>query len=244
MASTFEGRRDWLNHWNGVAKRAGPEEFLRQVERTVGGKPTNDLQIALDVRATCQALELNVSDCLLDLCCGNGLVTFRLASVCQSVYAVDFSIDLIMVARRHHAAPNISYILSSATQLSAALFVNGRPNKVCMLTSLQYFTAQRLDHLLTILAKVTEPSAPLYFSDVPDVECLYRFYDTPERRADYERRRAAGTEAIGTWWSRHHLAEILKRHDYVIEFREQDRRRLGVHYRFDFLARPRQNRAG
>ena len=99
MASTFEGRRDWLNHWNGVAKRAGPEEFLRQVERTVGGKPTNDLQIALDVRATCQALELNASDCLLDLCCGNGLVTFRLASVCQSVYAVDFSSDLIMVER-------------------------------------------------------------------------------------------------------------------------------------------------
>ena len=114
MTLTIESGRDWRRHWNGVVKRTGPEDFLRQVERTIGGEPMDKQQIFLSVQAACETLQLEATDYLLDLCCGNGLITVRLAAVCHSVDGVDFSSDLIRIAKLHHAASNIRYFHSPA----------------------------------------------------------------------------------------------------------------------------------
>jgi cyclopropane fatty-acyl-phospholipid synthase-like methyltransferase len=236
MTETIENKRDWYTHWNTVNSRAGPREFLSQVERTVGGRPIDEKQIRLAVEAARVALCLTATDCLLDLCCGNGLLTIRLAAVCQSSYAVDFSEYLIEIARRHHTAPTLKYIHCPVTGLGLMQFGGRRPNKICMITALQYFTKATLKRLLGGLSNLADAPATLYFSDVPDVDRLYEFYDTAERRADFERRRAAGNEAVGTWWSRQDLAELLAGEDYLAEFRDQDSRRFGAHYRFDLVA--------
>jgi cyclopropane fatty-acyl-phospholipid synthase-like methyltransferase len=237
MTETIENKRDWHIHWNTVGDRAGPREFLSQVERTIGGRPIDDKQIMLAVEAARAALDLTESDCLLDLCCGNGLLTVRLAAACQSTYAVDFSKYLIEVARRYHIAPTLKYIHCSVIDLTV-MQLNGRyPNKISMITALQYFTEANLKRLLDSLSGLRDSSATLYFSDVPDIDRLRVFYDTPERRADFECRWAAGIEAVGTWWSRRDLAEVLAGHGYSAEFRNQDSHRFGAHYRFDLLAR-------
>ena len=71
---SIENERDWYAYWNAVSERSGPEEFFQQVGRTVGGRPTDPRQIEFAVSAARSALDLNASDCLLDLCCGNGLL--------------------------------------------------------------------------------------------------------------------------------------------------------------------------
>ena len=235
---TIESGRDWDAYWNMVNDRSGPEEFCRQVDRTIGGRPTGPEQIELAVSAVRSALDLNSSDCLLDLCCGNGLLTIRLAAACRFTYGVDFSRDLIEIARRYHAGAAVCYVHCPVTDLNTTRLGRYRPSKVCMIGALQYITAAVLERLLAVLGTVTDDLAPIYFHDVPDADRLYNFYDTPERRIDYQLRRAAGTEAIGTWWSRRHLTDLLKTHGYVAEIFAQNPRCSGAHYRFDILAKP------
>jgi SAM-dependent methyltransferase len=212
LTKTIESGRDWHAYWNLVSGRSGPEEFFRQVERTIGGRPTGPDQIELAVSAARSALDLNSSDCLLDLCCGNGLLTIQLAAACRFTYGVDFSRDLVEIARRHHAGAAVRYIHCPVTELNATRLDRYRPTKVCMIGALQFFTPETLERLLAVLRALTGGLAPINFLDVPDVDRLYNFYDTPDRRIDYQLRRAVGTEAIGTWWSRRHLADLLDSH--------------------------------
>jgi hypothetical protein len=238
VAATIETDRDWRAFYEAIAEGAGEQELFRQVGRTLGGQPTEPEQITLVVGDTIDALRLGRSDVLLDLCCGNGLVTKRLAAVCEWVYGIDFSQGLLWSACQHHAATNIRYMQAAATELHPAEFGARRPTKACMIFALQYFTSCDLEQVLAGIRAVAGRAVPVYFADVPDVDHLYDFYNTPEHRADFARRRAAGTEAIGTWWNRGHLAEILAKAGYHAEFRDQTPARFGAHYRFDLLALP------
>jgi predicted TPR repeat methyltransferase len=198
-------------------------------------------QSALSAEVASAALDLGPSDVLLDLGCGNGLVTIRLAAACDAVYGIDYSKALIEVARRHHPAANVTYIHCDATELTTARLGNVRPSKIAMIAGLQYFTAAKLERLLATTAALTGGSSPLFFSDVPDVDHLHDFYDTPARRAYYEEQMANGTEPMGTWWNRRHLAGLLNSAGYAAEFHEQGALRDTAYYhRFDLLARPLQ----
>jgi cyclopropane fatty-acyl-phospholipid synthase-like methyltransferase len=238
VAETIETDRDWRAFYDAITEGAGEQELFRQVGRTLGGQPIGPEQITLAAGDTIDALQLGRSDVLLDLCCGNGLVTKRLAAVCQWVYGVDISRGLLWGACQYHAAKNIRYIQAAATELRPAEFDARPPTKACMIFALQHFTSRELEQVLERIRAVAGGPVPVYFADIPDVDHLYDFYNTPERRADFARRRAAGTEAIGTWWNRGHLTEIFAKAGYEVEFRDQSPARYAAHYRFDLLALP------
>ncbi len=145
---------------------------------------------------------------------------------------------LIEIADGYHAAHNVKYIHIHAEKLTVEYLNNCQPTKICMLSSLQHFSVENLEDLIRTVGTLTGGNAPLFFSDIPDVNHLYDFYNTRERRLDYERRRASGTEAIGTWWSRRHLIDLFASHSYAAEMRDQHSGRANAHYRFDLLARP------
>ncbi|MEO0569592.1 MAG: class I SAM-dependent methyltransferase [Pseudomonadota bacterium] len=67
-------------------------------------------------------LEPDQADVLLDLCCGNGVVTKPIAARVRRVVRVDFSEELIKLAQTHHQASNLSYRkkMSDARPLSEA----------------------------------------------------------------------------------------------------------------------------
>src|SRR5260370_21777092 len=105
MIDTIETERDWSSHWAEAVSRVGPEEFLAQVGYTINGQPIKPIQVDLIEQAIRRGLAIAPSDILLDLCCGNGLVTKRIAAVALRVYGVDFSPTLIEVARRQFSGP-------------------------------------------------------------------------------------------------------------------------------------------
>jgi ubiquinone/menaquinone biosynthesis C-methylase UbiE len=237
MNRTIESGRDWRSHWNTVGQRHASDALFAQVERTIGGQPVAFEQVRLLVQAIREALAFVEHDIALDLCCGNGLLTIELSPFCRSLVAVDYSLELIEVARQHHAAPNIVYLSRAAEELAPADFPDGPPTKICMNAGLQYFTEPQVQKLLETLARITADGATLYFTDVPDAERIFVFYNSPERRAEFERRRAARTEAIGTWWSRPHLEKLFESAGYSVSFVDLDARRSTSHYRYDVLAR-------
>jgi hypothetical protein len=142
------------------------------------------------------------------------------------------------VARSNFAAKNITYVCGSATEISSTELNDFLPSKIVMCTALQHFGESDLRRLMSRIGMLSMKGIPIFFTDVPDVECLDKFYDTPERKAEFTRRRAARNEAIGTWWSKEHLDKILEEFNYEAGFVAQNPRRSGAHYRFDLLAQP------
>jgi len=235
MNDTIETNRDWLSHWANVGERIGRDELFRQVERTIGGKPEPEDQIDLVVAAITQRLSLNGEDILLDLCCGNGLITGRLAPACRGVVGADYSLELIEVARGRSAQANTIYLHRAANELQPGDFPMGPPTKVCMNAGLQYFTEAMTERLLGALRDLGN-ELTLYITDVPDAGKLGAFYNTAERKAEFERRRSAGTEAVGTWWDRDHITRLFETGGYAVTIVDPGPTRLTAHYRFDILA--------
>ncbi|WP_133152758.1 class I SAM-dependent methyltransferase, partial [Vibrio sp. 10N.261.52.A1] len=101
----------WLKHFNSNVSKS-PENLLKQVGKTVNGVEVEQSQINLIVDTICSELNLNEQSRVVDLCCGNGLLTVEVARHCNSVIGVDYSINLINVASHVNSGDNITYINS------------------------------------------------------------------------------------------------------------------------------------
>ena len=225
---------DWRAYWNSAPARLDADDVLRQVGKTVNGQPVPSASLdamADDIR---RGLALNREDRLLDLCCGNGLLTSRCAAHCREVVGVDVSAFLIGVARSRFARPNVEYVQADACRLPAE--VVGKPfTKICVYEALQHFTEDETRILLEGLPR----SAPVFLGSVPDRERLWNFYDTPARRDEYHRRVKDGTEAIGHWWTSADLARLGGSLGYAVTILAPDPALHVAHYRFDALLTPR-----
>ncbi len=227
---------DWEQHWDLAPRGLAATDFLRQVGKTVGGVPIGVEQFERLVAQLAEGLALEPADRVLDLCCGNGLVTRQLAGRTRVVVGVDYSAPLIDIAREHHRAPGVRYVHASVLEIDAQRLGGAEPfDKVCMYEALQHFTPEQFDRLLVRLASMCRCGTRFYLGSVPDRSRLWRFYDSPERREDYRRRVAEGREAIGTWWGRDALADLAAAHGLDCRFIEQYPELHTAHYRFDAL---------
>jgi SAM-dependent methyltransferase len=199
-------------------------------------KPVPPDQIDVLVRDVAGALDLGRDDLLLDLCCGNGLITFRLSRLCRTVVGADYSPDLIEIARERHSRPNTVYLHRAADALRPSDLPMGLPTKVCVNSGLQYFTVAMAESLLRSL-RLLQDELTIYLTDVPDSGKLGVYYSGQQRWEEFERRRAEGTEAIGSWWDRDHLHSLFTAAGYSCTMLDPASDRSMAHYRFDVLGR-------
>lgn len=227
---------DWRRHWNEAPAQFADTDFLRQVGKTVDGQPISADQLDRLIAQLTEGLDLSPSDRVLDLCCGNGLITQHLARGCRAITGVDYSQPLIELARAHHQPPNASYVHASVLEIDEERLGRSEPfDKIYMYEALQHFTPMELELILERVEPLSRTGTRLYLGSVPDRLKLWFFYDTPARRADFERRVAEGREAIGTWWERSTLADIAVAHGFDWEFVDQHEDLHTAHYRFDAL---------
>ncbi|MEQ1743125.1 MAG: hypothetical protein ABL869_11600, partial [Candidatus Nitrotoga sp.] len=84
----------WKNHYDSISKQFDGS-LLKQVGKTVNGQEIPELQVKLIVENTTNVLRLKAKDSVVDLCCGNGLITRQLAPLVEKVVGVDFTHGLI-----------------------------------------------------------------------------------------------------------------------------------------------------
>ena len=78
---------------------------------------------------------------VLDLCCGNGIVTQRTARRAKNVVGVGFSRILLKQAREISSAPNIIYLEGDARKLGSVL--DGQKfDKAFIILAFQYFDVE------------------------------------------------------------------------------------------------------
>jgi SAM-dependent methyltransferase len=110
-------RTYWRTFWSEYPKGIPEGDFFHQVCHTIGGKPYSKDQFDCLMSSIVARLEIAGGASLLDICCGNGLVTSKLANLVDQIVAIDFSQSLIEVANKYHSAPNIAYHCMDAFEL-------------------------------------------------------------------------------------------------------------------------------
>jgi SAM-dependent methyltransferase len=197
----------------------GSENPLVQVGHTLGGKPISPAQFDAMVGQIEAALDLKPDDLLLDMCCGNGLITSRLAPKVRAVVGVDLSAPLLDVARRAHSADNIDYVERDAREIGSVMRDGGRRfSKVLMFAALQHFDPRDFSRVLDNLAPGLAEGAVLFFGFVPDHRMKWRFYNTPRRALQHIWRSVTRTERMGHWWRREAIAAACRARGFDCTF--------------------------
>jgi SAM-dependent methyltransferase len=229
--------REWRSYWRGKTKldSADLDTSLSQVGKTTLGKPVAPEQVQLIVDRIRDALMLTPSDRVVDLGCGNGLLTVRVANLVKAVQGFDISPSLIASAQEFHGAGNCSYLVSDIVGEAWVPQLPPDVRKFYTYEVLQHLSTGEFTSLLTTLRRSRPEGFLLLAASVPDRSRLRAFYDTPERYALYERNVALGEEQIGHWWGRDELQEACSSLKLTCRFMEQDRKLYTAHYRFDVL---------
>lgn len=225
---------DWEAFWNEYPTKVADQDLFAQVAHTVGGKAYSPEQFQQMIDTIRAGLELGKRDRLLDVCCGNGMVTKELSVHCDEIHAVDFSNPLIDVARRHNGKDNIFYYAMNALNLDSSVLESLAPfDRILMYTALQHFRFDQFPVLIDSFLNYTSKSFVIFVGGVLDAERRYSFYNAEEDQESREAYRRQNQDRLGTWWEKDMIREICNGRDLSCEIDHESPGRPGAHYRFD-----------
>ena len=225
--------RDWRKYWREVETKApqSMDESLRQVGKTVMGQPVEPDHLDLIVDTIATGLELEPEDVVVDLGCGNGVVTERVGERVARVAGIDLSEPLLEVARAHHARSNCTYHVGDLAELGR--FPVEGVTKAYGYEVLQHLSTEETRALLRALVEQLGDGLMFFAGSIPERTRLRAFYNTSERWAYYERRTAEGSEQIGHWWERDELVALCDEFGLTCTPCDQTAALYTSHYRFD-----------
>ena len=224
--------KDWRKHWHIFPDQFDKNNYLEQVGKTVNKKPISREQFEILLHGIEGNLDTNANDDILDLCCGNGIITKSISCHCRTITGVDFSQTLIRVAKKYNSAKNIEYICLDVNEITTIL--NGKNfDKVYMYEALQHFNERQFDRLLSGLKSLMKNRFVLFIGSVPDKQRKRYFYDTIGRKFSYIWRTLNNNEAIGKWWDKKLVKQICNKNNLNVRFIKQSDKLYTGHYRFD-----------
>lgn len=206
---------NWRHFWQTYrrAEIQTEDDLFFEVGKTVDQRPISKSAFKQSIELIASDLDLKSNDILLELCCGNGLMSLPLASLVSRVYAVDFAHHLINNARRFRPAPNIDYVCADAVSYMTGLATDRSyiPSKILLGDALCYFEPDSLGHILKVATELTDDKVAFLASGVPSDELKWNFYNTPERIRRYEENQQLEgntNDGIGRWWREEELQSI------------------------------------
>lgn len=224
---------DWKKHFNQHSILFEETEFLKQVQKTVSGQPITPAQFEAQIVDIRKALDIGSDDLVLDLCCGNGVITAEISKACSYIVGIDFSEPLINIAGKYNNPDNVSYFCMSILDNNVTKLVNKPFTKIFMYEALQHFDESDLKRILELILQIPSSNPVILIGGIPDIDKLWEFYDTEERREEYRRRKRQNQEAIGTWWNRNYIKEVCLQNGFECEFLSQNQILHSARYRFD-----------
>ena len=208
-------KNNWIDFWSSYRKIDADcdADLFIQVGKTINGIPISSIRLQEMVNDICSNLNLQSSDSLFEMCCGNGLLTLPLSKIVNKVYAFDFTSDLVATALKFCNNSNINYTVADANSNFFNNFkFEEKPTKYLMNDSLAYF---KPNELLQIINRIIEFNRKFtfYLTGVPNNALMWNFYNTEERKKLYFESVKKGDiflDGIGNWWNMQDIYNIAK----------------------------------
>lgn len=213
------------------------EDLLKQVGHSVNGKAISSKEfdkIMIDIK---EVLNLSIDDNLIDLCCGNGVITREFVGSCDSIYGVDFSRELISIAKNNSCTNNEKYINCNIFDIYQHLCENVKFSKVLMYGSLQHFSPKSFSQLLILIKSLCDQEFTIFFGLVTDRKYKWQFYNTIRKRALYIYRRIMKIDVMGTWWDKEYINKVCEEMNLCCNFISVKAGNYGYPYRFHFTVK-------
>lgn len=222
----------WKHYWQQHVAQTSSEQPFHQVLRTLNKQAPEPKQFDALIAHLKALLQLDSQHVLLDLCCGNGLLTSALAKDCQHILGVDFCEQLITdMAKRCPA--NVIGINADVNTVS---FKPESFDRVLFSAAIQHFSPTQTIALLSRLRHWLKPNGVLLITDIPDQQRIWNFFNSDEREANYFANELADTTIIGNWYDKQWLVKLAKFSGFSdAKVISQPDDFPYAHYRFDLL---------
>jgi ubiquinone/menaquinone biosynthesis C-methylase UbiE len=222
---------NWHEFWN---KRAKAPDAWTQVGRISKATKNQDEVMQQISRYIAGLLQLQKTDRVLDVCCGNGLLTSYVSGYCSSVTGVDFSEALINQARNNYPERTFYHadvLNKQQLQKEAHLY-----DAIYLYYSFQYLESfdkgmQAISNMLTML----KPGGKLLIGDVPDRAKFFVYYHSWPRLWQLFKQLLVNRNDMGKFWSEEEMQLICQKLKVKGSFLTQPPQLPHAHYRFDFL---------
>lgn len=222
----------WVNYRN--IETHTESDLYFQVGKTVNKSPVSQEVFESALQDIVKSLAVKKEDVILEMCCGNGLLTYPLSQIASKIFAFDFTPHLIEAAKKFKKNSSIDYHVGDAKSSFFDLFeIEDYPEKYLMSDSLCYFTPEELKEIIIYILSKREKFV-FYLTGVPNDSLKWNFYNTPERKKVYLDGVEAGdltNNGIARWWKKAELLKIAEELDLKITLKNQSH----TNFRMDVL---------
>lgn len=205
------------------------EPTYEQVGKTVHGVPITDAVFRTIVDSIKHNLDVRESDLVLDLCCGNGLITTELADCCLDVTGVDYSAGLLA---KVPSRDNLTTILFDVTKIS---FDCEFFDKILLYGGIQHLSFGQVVSIVRNSHRWLKKGGRLLLGDVPDQDRMWRFFHSKEYKKAYFESLEQNSPIIGNWYTKDWLSNLAEITGFEVFYSVNQPASYTKHYRFDFV---------
>lgn len=224
--------KSWKSFWSEHAKNSLRKDSNYQVLRTINKKPVSKAQFHNILKDIENKLKISSNDNILDLCCGNVLITRHIASKCKHVIGVDFVKELVSRTNLKDCN-NLSLLIGDANNVQ---FKQSSFDKIIIYAGLQYFSYRDIIYLFESAKRWLKIGGIFFIGDIPNKNRIWHFFNTYEREQIYFKSIKNKEKIIGAWFEPEWLAKLGRYCKYSnVDILNQSKILPYSHYRFDII---------
>jgi SAM-dependent methyltransferase len=179
-------------------KTVGRCEFWKQIKRTVNGESVSESDIKIIVDSVIGGLELNQSDSLLDLGCGNAALASNFFPLIKNYQGVDFSEYLLEIAQEYFFINKQTTFQNLDLRTSSHLInTDVNFNKGLLYGVASYFNEKQLIAILRNVFFEKIGLEKLYIGNIPNLHYAQSFF---KKREISSYSLSDPDSAVGVWW--------------------------------------------
>jgi cyclopropane fatty-acyl-phospholipid synthase-like methyltransferase len=186
----------WKSFWLSHAKESQHTGPQAQVLRTLNKQPISEAVFAEIIDSIVAMLKPEQGNKLLDLCCGNGVITRELLSRFQEVAAVDLSEEFISQLNRA-GENNLTAFAADARTVD---FPEDSFDRILLYAGVQYFSDSETIDLFMKLRRWVRDGGLVVLGDIPDATRKWNFFDSPDRERVYFEGLRINQPLVGNWF--------------------------------------------
>ena len=225
----------WKSFWLTHAKNNQNTEPQIQVLRTLNKRPVEPGVFAGIVESIVEMLKPEPENNLLDICCGNGLITRELLGSFSAITAVDLSREFISQLN-NEAYANVKAFAADARTVE---FPEKSFDRILLYAGIQYFAESEAIDLFMRMRRWIRDGGVIVLGDIPDATRKWNFFDSPERENAYFEALQDGKPLVGNWFEPAWLVKLSAHAGFAsATTRLQPKGFPYQHYRFDLVLKP------